>query len=88
MPGGERAADQAAHARAGGHVDRDVVLLEPADHADVRDAARAAAAEGDADGRPWLLRGRGDRDEQAEHGDERLGHDPYAVPPEIRREVE
>ena len=57
MPAGERAADQAAHAGAGGHVDGDVMLLEPADDADVRDAAGAAAAERDADGGPRLLRG-------------------------------
>ena len=50
--GGEGAADQAAHAGAGGDVDRDAVLLEPADDADVGDAAGAAAAERDPDGRP------------------------------------
>ena len=47
---GERPSDQAAHAGSGGHVDRNPMLLEPADDADVRDAARAAAAERDADG--------------------------------------
>ena len=63
MPAGECAADQPAHAGAGGHVDRDAMLLEPADDADVRDAAGAAAAERDADsGRlndDGALRGRG-----------------------------
>ncbi len=49
--GGEGAADQAAHARAGGDVDRDAVFLEPLDDADVCDAARAAAAERDPDAR-------------------------------------
>ena len=53
--GGERAADQPAHARAGGHVDRDAMLLEPPDDADVRDAARAAAAERHADRRPLAV---------------------------------
>ena len=43
--GGKRAADEPAHAGAGGHVDRDAVLLEPADDADVRESAGAAAAE-------------------------------------------
>ena len=46
---GEGAADEAAHAGARRDVDRDVVFLEPPNHADVRDAARAAAPEGDAD---------------------------------------
>ena len=67
--GGERAADEAAHARAGGDVDRDVMLLEPADDADVRDAARAAAAEGDADGGPRFLRGARDRKAGHAHDD-------------------
>ena len=34
------------------------MFLEPAEHADVRDPARAAAAEGDADARPRLSRRR------------------------------
>ena len=50
--GREGAADQTAHAGAGGDVDRNVVLLEPLDHADVRDAAGAAAAERDANRTP------------------------------------
>ena len=54
--GGKRAADQPAHAGAGRHVDRNAMLFEPADDADVRDAARAAAAERDADGRSGFLR--------------------------------
>ena len=37
-PRGKRAADQPAHARACGRVDRNVVLLEPLDHADMRDS--------------------------------------------------
>ena len=40
------------------------MFLEPADHADVRDAARAAAAERDADGGPLGPNGRaGQRDD-------------------------
>ena len=54
---GEGAADQAAHAGAGRDVDRNVVLFEPANDADVRDAAGAAAAERDADGPARFLRG-------------------------------
>ena len=55
-PGGERAADQPAHAGAGRHVDRDAMLLEPLDDANMRDAAGAAAAEGYADRGAVLLR--------------------------------
>jgi hypothetical protein len=47
----ERAADQAAHAGAGGDIDRDAVLFEPADHSHVCDPAGAAAAKGHADRR-------------------------------------
>ena len=57
-PGGERAADEPAHARAGRHVDRNAMLLEPADDAHVRDAARAAAAERHPDRGPASGRGR------------------------------
>jgi len=53
-PGRERAADETAHARAGRSIDRDAMLFEPADHADVREAAGAAAAERDADLLPVL----------------------------------
>ncbi len=49
---GVRPADEAAHARAGHRVDRDAVLLEPLQHADVGQAARAPAAEREADARP------------------------------------
>ena len=56
--GGEGAADQATHAGAGGEVNRNAMVLEPADHADVRDTARAAAAERDADGGPLDVNGR------------------------------
>ena len=45
--GGVGPPDQATHAGSGGHIDRDPVLLQPADDTDVRDAARAAAAECD-----------------------------------------
>ena len=50
-PGGERSADQSSHARARRHVDRNAVLLQPPDHADVRDAAGAAPSECDAHSR-------------------------------------
>ena len=50
-PGGERSADQSSHARPRRHVDRNAVLLQPPDHADVRDAAGAAPSEGDAHSR-------------------------------------
>ena len=49
MPDAKRAADEPAHAGAGDQVDRDAMLLEPAHDADVRQSARAAAAECDAD---------------------------------------
>ncbi len=49
------AADDRAHARAGDVVDRDVKLLEHPDDADVRRAARAAAAERETDLRARLV---------------------------------
>ena len=83
--GGERAADQPAHARAGGHVDRDAVLLEPADDADVRDAARAAAAERDADRRPRVIVGRGAerKGQQTEDGQSQCAHGSGSRPPAV-----
>ena len=47
--GGIRAADEAAHAGAGDEIDGDAMFFEPAEHADVGEAAGAAAAERDAD---------------------------------------
>src|SRR5262245_12800780 len=68
---GVRAADEAAHAGARQNVDWDAVLLEPAEHADVRDAARAAAAKGHAHAWPWRrirrLRVRSGRQKQPEN---------------------
>ena len=49
---GERSTDEPAHAGPGRDVDRDAVLLEPADDADVRDPTGAAATERHADRRP------------------------------------
>src|SRR5439155_13740247 len=83
-PRGKPAADQAAHARARRQVDRDAMFLEPLDDPDVRNAARAAAAERDADAGPRLLRGAAGRDEQAQEDRERLEHDPSTVPVAIR----
>ena len=57
--GRERAADQAAHAGPGDQVNRDAVFLEPLDHADVRDATGAAAAERHAHDRPLMVLRRG-----------------------------
>ena len=71
--GGEGAANQAAHAGAGGHVDRNAVLLEPADDADVGDAARAAAAEGDADDRTAARGGIGNGMLRLQSGGSRRG---------------
>ena len=53
------------------------MFLEPADDANVGDAARAAAAEGDAHSRP-LLRRRRNSDQEDEERDDRLtpGLDP------------
>ena len=69
---GERAADQAAHAGAADHVDRDAMLLEPLQHSDVRQAERAAAAQrqADPDPRRGLRRARKGR-QRAEHNDEK-----------------
>jgi hypothetical protein len=44
--GGVHDANDAAHASAGKAVDRDVILLQPLDHADLCQAKRAATAEG------------------------------------------
>ena len=59
---GERAADQSAHARSGGHVDRDAVLLQPANDTHMGDAARASSTEGEADRRPTHAPGNCRRD--------------------------
>src|SRR5262249_24683097 len=53
--GGEGAAHESAHAGSGREIDRNAVLLEPADDANVSDAAGAAAAERDADCRAARL---------------------------------
>ena len=47
----EESADDRAHARARDDVDRDAQLFEHAQHADVRDAARAATAQHESDAR-------------------------------------
>ena len=59
-----------------------VVFLEPANDADVRDAARAAAAERDADLGP-LLRERGSAGERQSHGEQDRKTQTAALVPEI-----
>ncbi len=54
LPGSVRPADQRTHARADDAVDRDAQLLEHRQHADVRRALGAAAAEHQTDARPRL----------------------------------
>ena len=49
VAGRVHAADDRAHARAGDLADRNVLALEHLEHADVRRAARAAAAEDESD---------------------------------------
>ena len=53
---GIRAPDQTAHAGAGRQVDRNSVLFEPAEHADVGEALGRAAAESNADLRALGIR--------------------------------
>src|SRR4051812_8002332 len=48
---GERAADESAHARSGDAMDGDVMLLEPLQHADMREPLRTPAAKRDTDRR-------------------------------------